>query len=231
MSKTTGIRFGAIAFLVAGIAIGYIAAKGGFIDAGSAHGENAKAVGYSDENKSGKPAPTQLAQVDRGVAVRATARAAVARPAAAQADDKSKFGLRAKPGERSGYSADGEYQYAVEPWTDPDDPAVIKLDANDYEFNTWRERAEQDREPGLINLHRYKLTVSNHGIKTFLGRHVALTPADLKAAKVDVAIFGAAFNTGFNPGSVGDVWGPMFVRANMDFYPNFPNAKGSGLAE
>ena len=30
MSKATGARFGALAFMVAGIAIGYIAAKGGF---------------------------------------------------------------------------------------------------------------------------------------------------------------------------------------------------------
>ena len=30
MSKRTGMRFGALVFLVAGIAIGYVAAKGGF---------------------------------------------------------------------------------------------------------------------------------------------------------------------------------------------------------
>jgi agmatinase len=146
--------------------------------------------------------------------------------------DKPDFVPRAKPGERSGYNEKGVYEYAVEPWTDPDNPAVIELDKDDPTFELWRQRVpDPNRKPGLIQLQRYAFTVSNHGIPTFLNRHVALTPEDLKAAKVDVAIFGAAFNTGLNPGSAGDVWGPKYVRSNMDFIVNYADPKNSGFHE
>ena len=48
--------------------------------------------------------------------------------------------------------------------------------------------------PGLIDLHRYPVALSSHGIATFLQRPVGLTPADLRAAEVDVAMVGAGMD-------------------------------------
>ena len=33
------------------------------------------------------------------------------------------------------YNDKGEYLFPIEPWTDPDNPAVIKLDPDDPAFN------------------------------------------------------------------------------------------------
>ena len=82
-----------------------------------------------------------------------------------------------------------------DPWIDPDDPTVIKLNPDDPLIHSYNKRrdlsAYPDREPGLINVHRYEVHMENVGVPTFFRRPMALTPEDLRAAKVDVAIFGA----------------------------------------
>ena len=51
-------------------------------------------------------------------------------------------------------------------------------------------------------------------VPTFFRRPMALTPEDLKAAKVDVAMFGAPVGW-MTPAGAGNHWGPQFVRAQF----------------
>jgi agmatinase len=78
------------------------------------------------------------------------------------------------------------------PWNDPKNPNVMIMEKNT--FNLWSLRRdtskEPKREPGLINLQRYEMGLQYQGFPTFFGLPVALTPEDLKAGKVDVAIVG-----------------------------------------
>ena len=77
------------------------------------------------------------------------------------------------------------------PELNPDDPSK---DA----WSTPKRDLQGDRPPGLIDLQRYPISTQAGGIATFLQRPIALTPADLKAAEVDVAMVGAGldFSTG-----------------------------------
>src|SRR2546428_7035658 len=50
------------------------------------------------------------------------------------------------------------------------------------------------REPGPINLNRYEIEPSYSGIQTFLKLPLCLTPEDLRAGHVDVAIGGAPWD-------------------------------------
>lgn len=73
------------------------------------------------------------------------------------------------------------------PHLNPDDPTK----------DIWRipkKDLQGDRPPGLIDLQRYPLGLGPSGIATFLQRPVALTPADLRAAEVEVAIVGAGLD-------------------------------------
>ena len=115
------------------------------------------------------------------------------------------------------------YEYPVEPFRDPAEPGIIRLDTSDPTLDAERVRVDPStfpaREPGLINVHRYQLGMNNSGVRTFLSQPLALTPEDLRAADVDVAIFGAPQNSGINPFTTGDLYGPLFVRsAWMDFH-------------
>jgi formimidoylglutamase len=95
------------------------------------------------------------------------------------------------------------------------------IDRSDPTFDAWRTpRADlQDgREPGLIHLNRYPLGLGASGIATFLGRPVALTPADLRAADVDIAILGAGLD--MSGGMRGAAYGPRALRANDIYLPN-----------
>ena len=97
------------------------------------------------------------------------------------------------------------------PHLNPDDPTK----------DSWRtpiEDLQGDRLPGLINLNRYPFTLASHGIATFLSRPIALTPADLRAAEVDVAILGAGLD--FSAGMRGTAFGPRALRANDMYLPN-----------
>ena len=106
------------------------------------------------------------------------------------------------------------------PWPhiDPDDPLRPKV-SMDESTSIWRETLDlsqfPDREAGEMNIQRYKLQLESVGIKTFFQRPVALTPEDLEAAKVDIAIFGAP--TGALPHSAGNVWAPSEVRYTRDY--------------
>ncbi|MDZ4731573.1 MAG: arginase family protein [Xanthomonadales bacterium] len=77
------------------------------------------------------------------------------------------------------------------------DSRNIPLNTQSPEFNAWRLKRPQsmdpEREPGPIKLGRYD---GNGGPRTFGGHPLALTPADLIAGEVDVAILGAPLNMG-----------------------------------
>ncbi|MFW7267919.1 agmatinase family protein [Gluconacetobacter sp. Hr-1-5] len=79
------------------------------------------------------------------------------------------------------------------------DAETIPLDTASSRFNDWhlRRPAELDphREPGTIQASRY-IHGRGSDIPTFAGSSIALTPEDLKAAKVDIAIMGAPLDMG-----------------------------------
>ena len=109
---------------------------------------------------------------------------------------------------------------------DPDNPAeqapitpgekpVIPLDTEDPTYNLWqtpRDDLTKDRKPGPINIQRYPGGAGWSGIPTFFKLPIALTPEDLTAGDVDVAIFGA--HTDMGGGYRGAAWGPNALRAS-----------------
>ena len=109
---------------------------------------------------------------------------------------------------------------------DPDDPknaapirdgekAVIPLDTKDPAYNLWqtpRDGLMEGREPGLINVQRFRGGAGWFGIPTFFKLPIALTPEDLAAGNVDVAIFGGYTDMG--AGTRGAAWGPQAFRAS-----------------
>ncbi len=110
------------------------------------------------------------------------------------------------------------------------DDSTVENIRQDEATNIWREERDYSvdpkRDPGPMSLSRYRLQMENVGIKTFFQQPVALTPEDLKAGKVDVAIFGAG--TGALPHSAGCMWGPAEIRYTRDWggygTPDFPLA-------
>ncbi len=91
------------------------------------------------------------------------------------------------------------------------DITSIPLNPKDPSFNAWkqfRDFSKDRREPGLINVQRFEGQSAWVGIPTFFHLPVGLTPEDLKADKVEVAIMGAEL--------VGDqrarTWGPAEMR-------------------
>ncbi|GGE07336.1 hypothetical protein GCM10011529_12180 [Polymorphobacter glacialis] len=100
--------------------------------------------------------------------------------------------------------------YKYKPGTDM---ASIPLDTSDERFNAWKTKRPQSmnpkREAGPIFLERY-LGAWENGIKTFANAPVALTPEDLVAGKVDVAIVGAPLDMG--SGYRGAKGGPAAMR-------------------
>ena len=98
---------------------------------------------------------------------------------------------------------------------DPDnDPASIPLNTDADGFNYWKTRrpAEFDtpRADGPVNVNRYLQAGPKQGIPTFFNLPVALTPQDLVAGEVDVAIVGAALDMG--TGFRGAAYGPRALR-------------------
>lgn len=94
------------------------------------------------------------------------------------------------------------------------DMAAIPLNTEDDGFNGWKTKrpAEFDtpREAGPININRYLRAGPKQGIPTFFNLPVALTPEDLVAGEVDVAIMGIGLDTG--TGFRGAAYGPRAVR-------------------
>ena len=84
---------------------------------------------------------------------------------------------------------------------DPEtDMESIPLNTDSPGFNSWKTRrpAEFDtpRDAGPININRYLSASPKQGIPTFFNLPVALTPEDLVAGEVDVAIMGIGLDTG-----------------------------------
>jgi agmatinase len=109
---------------------------------------------------------------------------------------------------------------------DPEDPkeyaplregekAVIPLDTGDPAYNLWqtpRDDLMEGRDPGPINIQRFAGGAGWAGIPTFFKLPIALTPEDLQAGQVDVAIVGGYTDMG--GGYRGGVWGPQAMRAS-----------------
>lgn len=105
---------------------------------------------------------------------------------------------------------------------DEGEKPVIYLNPNDPTYDVWkhiRDDISEGREPGPINVQRFNGHVPWVGIPTFFHLPVALTPEDLKAGKVEVAIMGAEL--------IGDMrarsFGPMEMRNphNSEVYHNW----------
>jgi len=94
------------------------------------------------------------------------------------------------------------------------DAPSIPLNTESPGFNAWKVRrpAEFDtpRAPGPININRYLYAGPKEGIPTFFNLPVALTPQDLLAGEVDVAIMGAGLDMG--SGFRGAAYGPRALR-------------------
>ncbi|MGB0660857.1 MAG: agmatinase family protein [Mangrovicoccus sp.] len=95
-----------------------------------------------------------------------------------------------------------------------DEEPLIRMNRNDPTYNLWkkmRDDLQEGREPGPINIQRFVGGFPWVGMPTFFHLPVALTPEDLKAGEVEVAIFGAEFFNGMRVQS----YGPMEMRAPM----------------
>jgi len=92
------------------------------------------------------------------------------------------------------------------------DMAAIPLNTESSEFNAWKVRRppglDPEREPGPFSLSYYANPET--GIATFAGAPVAITPEDLVAGHVDVAIVGAPLDMGSYYRGAG--FGPMAMR-------------------
>ncbi|MFV2090789.1 MAG: arginase family protein, partial [Pseudomonadales bacterium] len=94
----------------------------------------------------------------------------------------------------------------------------IPLNADDPTIDIWKEprdMSEDKRAPGPINIQRFAGGSSKSGIPTFFHLPVALTPEDLVAGKVDVAIMGAAVDMG--TGMRGAAYGPKRLRTAANY--------------
>jgi agmatinase len=73
------------------------------------------------------------------------------------------------------------------------------------------------REPGPLNLNRYEFERQNQNpVQTFLKLPLALTPEDLRAGRVDVAICGVPFEMVISAGGMS--YGPQAIRT-ADYLP------------
>lgn len=100
--------------------------------------------------------------------------------------------------------------------------AVIPLDTKDPSYNLWQVlrdfSKDPKREPGPINIQKYDMGMSFNAMPTFFNLPIALTPEDLLAGKVDVAIMGATTDMG--TGMRGAAHGPNAVR-NSQVYGGY----------
>ena len=86
----------------------------------------------------------------------------------------------------------------------PDNPIKdVRVLFNDFKHNP-------KRDPGPIDIQRTTMGMQYQGIPTFFRAPVALTPEDLKAGKVDVAIMGASID--MSTGMRGAAFGPQALR-------------------
>ena len=114
-----------------------------------------------------------------------------------------------------------EYEGPAAPIREGEKP-VIPLDTKDPSYNLWRQlrdfSKDPKREPGIINVQKYPMGFSQNAMPTFFHLPVALTPEDLKASKVEVALIGAVTDMG--TGMRGAAHGPNAVR-NSNVYGGY----------
>ncbi|MCK0069975.1 agmatinase family protein [Kordiimonas laminariae] len=105
------------------------------------------------------------------------------------------------------------------------DSATVPLDPTYSGFNSWKVRKPAAlrgaREPGPIDLSRYMYSGPKSGIPTFFNLPVAITPQDLVAGDVEVAIMGAPLDMG--SGIRGAAYGPRAVRTGAIYKGNGPD--------
>jgi agmatinase len=115
----------------------------------------------------------------------------------------------------SPFDSDTEVQAPIREGEKP----VIPLDTKDPTYNAWQTlrdfSKDRKREPGPINIQKYDWGMSWFGIPTFFHLPVALTPDDLRAGKVEVAIMGGYTDMG--SGMRGAAHGPNAFR-NSEVY-------------
>lgn len=120
---------------------------------------------------------------------------------------------RRSPEEVKAYVEAMMFVHAERNFDEDRDSDRLPLNTDAVDFNAWHLRRpssfDPDREPGPIALSRY-MGGWGVGIPTFAGAPVALTPEDLVAGEVDVAIVGAPLNMG--SGFRGAEHGPMALR-------------------
>jgi agmatinase len=87
--------------------------------------------------------------------------------------------------------------------------------ADETRNEAWQQRRDSSgdpqRQPGPINLNRYAQANYPAGIPTFMRMPVCLTPDDLRAGQVEVAVIGVPLDTSM--GSRGAAFGPMAIRS------------------
>ena len=92
-----------------------------------------------------------------------------------------------------------EYEFEAAPIREGEKP-VIPLDTQDPSYNIWRQlrdlSKDPKREPGIINVQKYDFGMSYNAMPTFFNQPIAMTPADLAASNVDIAIIGAVPDMG-----------------------------------
>ena len=114
-----------------------------------------------------------------------------------------------------------EYEFEAAPIRKDEEP-VIPLDKGDPSYEAWRKlrdlSGDPKREPGIINIQKYDYGMSYNAMPTFFNTPVAMSPADLKASQVDIAILGAVTDMG--TGVRGAAHGPNAVR-NSQVYGGY----------
>ena len=114
-----------------------------------------------------------------------------------------------------------ELEIEAEPIREGEQP-VIPLDTSDPTYNVWRTLRDlgEDpaREPGIINIQKFDFGFSYNAMPTFFHLPVAMSPADLFASQVDIAILGAVPDMG--TGMRGAAHGPNAVR-NSQVYGGY----------
>ncbi len=100
--------------------------------------------------------------------------------------------------------------------TQEQEGASIRLNPDDPTLDDWKQIREMaddpKREPGPINIQRFAGGFGWTGIPTFFMLPVALTPEDLVAGEVDVALLGAPLDMGSGVRGAGQ--GPKTLRAS-----------------
>lgn len=93
------------------------------------------------------------------------------------------------------------------------------------EGDVWKQEFDRSkdphREPGPIELNRYVVnSTAPGGIPTFMRWPVCLTPEDLKAGEIDVAVIGACLD--LSTGQRGTSFGPLALRTADRYLPGGP---------